>query len=279
MIMHSIHPSGLIHCGLFIHRNLAMDDIADEHEHIDPSLVYVPINIPGKGCPPEFFEEFSHRCTCQDDPPCRKNCRCSPQDDQYNEEGRLEDLSCQLVFECRPGCGCGWRCCNRVVQRGPLKHLNIFDTEHKGQGLRVKEPVSKGTFVCTYSGEILSKEEGLARNHKDGTRSGSNNYLLFVNEDYQSTQVAFAVDPTVVGNIGRYINHSCDPNLIMIPVRVDSMIPHLGFFARHDIVAGVELTFNYGNPAMTDKKVAIGNTECRCQSFKCNGYLPYQPKL
>ena len=33
------------------------------------------------------------------------------------------------------------------------------------------------------------------------------------------------VDPTVLGNIGRYLNHSCCPNLAMLPVRVDCMVP------------------------------------------------------
>ena len=41
--------------------------------------------------------------------------------------------------------------------------------------------------------------------------------------------------PLALGNIGRYLNHSCDPNLVMVPVRTSSAVPHLALFAARDI--------------------------------------------
>jgi len=98
-----------------------------------------------------------------------------------------------------------------------------------------------------------------------------------------------------IGNIGRYINHSCDPNLIMVPVRVSSMVPHLALFARKKVKQGEELCFNYGDfdKKTSDKmslstdvvdieavsKSGTNRTRCLCGSANCVGVLPYDPQL
>ena len=41
------------------------------------------------------------------------------------------------------------------------------------------------------------------------------------------------IPQTFVGNIGRYANHSCAPNLTMHPVRSElASVPHLALFAN-----------------------------------------------
>jgi len=98
-----------------------------------------------------------------------------------------------------------------------------------------------------------------------------------------------------IGNIGRYINHSCDPNLIMVPVRVSSMVPHLALFARKKIKKGDELCFDYGDlDRETSSKMSLATddveseavsksgtnrTRCLCSSDNCVGVLPYDPQL
>ena len=91
---------------------------------------------------------------------------------------------------------------------------------------------------------------------------------------------------TALGNIGRYINHSCDPNLIMIPVRVESMVPHLALFVRRKVNKGDELCFDYGDlyrkPLTADggtEKSDSDRTRCLCDSSKCAGVLPYDSQL
>ncbi|KAJ7171176.1 hypothetical protein C8R46DRAFT_864234, partial [Mycena filopes] len=53
----------------------------------------------------------------------------------------------------------------------------------------------------------------------------------------------------LIGNWTRFINHSCAPNLEVMPVVWDSTpednIPYLIFVARQNIEADVELTFDY----------------------------------
>ena len=49
-----------------------------------------------------------------------------------------------------------------------------------------------------------------------------------------------------VFGFGKRVNHSCDPNLLLVPVRVDSEIPHICMFAVRDIQPHVEqLCYSY----------------------------------
>ncbi|XP_051490862.1 histone-lysine N-methyltransferase SETDB2 isoform X2 [Apus apus] len=50
-------------------------------------------------------------------------------------------------------------CQNRVVQHGIQVRLQVFNTEKKGWGVRCLDDIDKGTFVCTYSGRLMSRTE------------------------------------------------------------------------------------------------------------------------
>ncbi|XP_074422047.1 histone-lysine N-methyltransferase SETDB2 isoform X2 [Larus michahellis] len=50
-------------------------------------------------------------------------------------------------------------CQNRVVQHGIQVRLQVFNTEKKGWGVRCLDDIDKGTFVCTYSGRLMSRAE------------------------------------------------------------------------------------------------------------------------
>ena len=80
----------------------------------------------------------------------------------------------------------------------------------------------------------------------------------------------------VIGNIGRYLNHSCDPNLVMVPVRSDCLVPHLALFTSRMVEAGQELCYDYGAGDHGDDSVATGTdrTNCLCKSHCCRNYLP-----
>ncbi|KAL1183552.1 hypothetical protein V6Z11_A02G190800 [Gossypium hirsutum] len=61
-------------------------------------------------------------------------------------------------------------------------------------------------------------------------------------------QARYFIDASKYGNISRFINHSCSPNLVNHQVLVDSMDchrAHIGLYASQDISVGEELTFDY----------------------------------
>ncbi|RMC07147.1 hypothetical protein DUI87_16603 [Hirundo rustica rustica] len=63
------------------------------------------------------------------------------------------------IYECSVLCRCDKLMCqNRVVQHGIQVRLQVFNTEKKGWGVRCLDDIDKGTFVCTYSGRLMSRE-------------------------------------------------------------------------------------------------------------------------
>ncbi|KAG7269957.1 hypothetical protein CRUP_026527 [Coryphaenoides rupestris] len=220
----------------------------------------------------------------------------------YDGTGRLLDryladgASCCPVFECNALCACSEACSNRVVGRGLALRLEVFPTGDRGWGVRaLEEPVPRGTFVCEYAGEVIGLQEARRRQLSQGP--GDNNYIIAVREHAGPGSVTETfVDPAAVGNVGRFLNHSCRPNLAMVPVRVHSALPRLALFACRDIDAGEELTFDYGGGGGGDGEgdgdvsrgglgrqqatIEASRTEglqrkaCYCQAKNCSGFLP-----
>lgn len=80
----------------------------------------------------------------------------------------------------------------------------------------------------------------------------------------------YLVDGRKKGNIGRYFNHSCDPNLFCQYVFVDTQdvrFPSVAFFAIRDIKAGSELTWSYNYD--DDIDMGIEPVLCRCGADNC----------
>ncbi|XP_077030785.1 histone-lysine N-methyltransferase SETDB2 [Agelaius phoeniceus] len=75
---------------------------------------------------------------------------------------RLEGPVPSGIYECSVLCRCDKLMCqNRVVQHGIQVRLQVFNTEKKGWGVRCLDDIDKGTFVCTYSGRLMSRAEVL----------------------------------------------------------------------------------------------------------------------
>ncbi|XP_026534760.1 histone-lysine N-methyltransferase SETDB2 [Notechis scutatus] len=75
---------------------------------------------------------------------------------------------CIRVYECSLLCSCDKNMCqNRLVQHGLQVRLQVFSTEKKGWGVRCLDDIDKGTFVCTYAGKLMSRDE-----HYQGEDSG-----------------------------------------------------------------------------------------------------------
>lgn len=89
------------------------------------------------------------------------------------------------------------------------------------------------------------------------------------------------IDATYKGNLTRFINHSCSPNLVMVPVRMDSIVPRLCLFAARDIEAKEEVCFSYFGKSGADvdpvsPDITFGKKQCLCGSKHCVGFLPLE---
>ncbi|XP_045770387.1 uncharacterized protein LOC123870932 isoform X2 [Maniola jurtina] len=86
-------------------------------------------------------------------------------------------------------------------------------------------------------------------------------------------EACYIMDAKVQGNIGRYLNHSCTPNVFVQNVFVDThdpRFPWVAFFALHHIRAGTELTWNYNyDVGSVPGKVLY----CFCGAPNCRGRL------
>ncbi|KAH9287298.1 Histone-lysine N-methyltransferase SETDB1 [Echinococcus granulosus] len=66
---------------------------------------------------------------------------------------------------------------------------------------------------------------------------------------YFGDEEPFVMDAKKMGNLGRYFNHSCEPNVFVQNVFIsshDPRFPEVAFFAKRNIAAGEELTWDYG---------------------------------
>ena len=78
------------------------------------------------------------------------------------------------------------------------------------------------------------------------------------------------IDGTVFGNIARFFNHSCDPNMKWIKVWSGKKYPLVAFFCNRNIPAGMELTWNYDTSVTSRNNSGV---PCLCGSQNCRGYL------
>ncbi|NXY76804.1 SETB2 methyltransferase, partial [Glareola pratincola] len=122
-----------------------------------------------------FSSMFVDSCDCTDGCIDRSKCAClqltargcskislSPRSKTCHGYSykRLEGPVPSGIYECSVLCGCDKMMCqNRVVQHGIQVRLQVFNTEKKGWGVRCLDDIDKGTFVCTYSGRLMSRAE------------------------------------------------------------------------------------------------------------------------
>ncbi|XVF06660.1 hypothetical protein REPUB_Repub06bG0069400 [Reevesia pubescens] len=181
-----------------------------------------------------------------------------------------------IMSECGPSCGCGFQCGNRLSQKGIRVQLKIVRDVRKGWGLYAAQWIQQGQFVCEYAGELLTTKEARRRQQIYDELASDGNFssaLLVVREHLPSGKACLRIniDATRVGNVARFINHSCDGgNLSTVLVRSSgAMLPRLCFFASKDIKEDEELTFSYGEIRVRPKGL-----KCFCSSSCCFGTLP-----
>ncbi|XP_066510425.1 histone-lysine N-methyltransferase EHMT1-like [Hoplias malabaricus] len=210
-------------------------------------------------------ENITHlqHCTCKDD--CSSSsCICGQLSMRcwYDREGRLlQEFSREdppFLFECNHACSC-WRTCrNRVVQNQLRVRLQVFRTAKMGWGVKALQDIPEGTFVCEFAGEVISDGEANIRD---------NDSYMFNLEN--KVGELYCIDAQFYGNVSRFMNHLCEPNLF--PVRVftkhqDLRFPRVALFSFKAIQAGDEIGFDYGDQYWEIKRKYFS---CQCGSPKC----------
>jgi len=117
--------------------------------------------------------------------------------------------------------------------------------------------------------KIDGKHELSKLNTQQKDQSESISLRRFLDKDCD----AYTLDSKVCGNIGRFFNHSCDPNIFIQNVFVDThdlRFPWVAYFALSNIPAGTELAldYNYTVGCLKDKQL-----QCYCGARNCRGRL------
>uniref|UniRef100_A0A1A7WQ43 Histone-lysine N-methyltransferase SETDB2 n=2 Tax=Iconisemion striatum TaxID=60296 RepID=A0A1A7WQ43_9TELE len=320
---------------------------------------------------------FQVCCDCSDGCSDTERCACiamTTGGQGYSHQRLLEPVQSGL-YECGPWCGCvRSRCQNRLVQRGIRVRLQVFQTEDRGWGVRCRDDLDRGTFVCIYAGVVLQRvqspvepppaklfaadfpsddevevvTEWLAppilegrsnlvetpppssvptssplhvpviqrpaesssppqdQNQKQGqaalnegpelkspsagdiamttetqeVRSTKPNAQRSLKRGAELQEVCF-IDANKEGNVSRFINHNCKPNLFIQNVFTDShdpAFPIIAFFTSRVVKSGTELTWDYA----ADAYAASGQKQevpCLCGSSGCRQWLHIQENL
>ncbi|KAE8077189.1 hypothetical protein FH972_015777 [Carpinus fangiana] len=232
-------------------------------------------------------------CNCVNGCLDSEKCSCSVKNGgeiPFNYNGAIVKAK-PLVYECGPSCKCPSSCHNRVSQHGIKFQLEIFKTKSKGWGVRSLNSIPSGSFVCEYIGELLEDKEAEQRTgHDEYLFDIGNNYndsslwdgLSSLMPDVQATSCevgeygCFTIDAAQYGNVGRFINHGCSPNLYAQNVLYDhddKRIPHIMLFAAENIPPLQELNFHYNMHQVHDLNGNIKKRSCFCGSTECTNRM------
>ncbi|XP_042482254.1 histone-lysine N-methyltransferase ASHH2 [Macadamia integrifolia] len=177
-----------------------------------------------------------------------------------------ECLNRMLNIECVKGaCPCGDLCSNQQFQKRNYAKFKQFRCGKKGYGLQLLENVSEGQFLIEYVGEVLDLHDYEARQREYASRGQKHFYFMTLN----GSEV---IDACAKGNLGRFINHSCEPNCRTEKWMVNGEIC-IGLFAIRDIKKGEEVTFDYNYVRV----YGAAAKKCVCGSSVCRGYIGGDP--
>ncbi|CAN0862840.1 Histone-lysine N-methyltransferase, H3 lysine-9 specific SUVH3 [Linum grandiflorum] len=235
---------------------------------------------------------------------CRKECRANDEKcscmrlngsmSPYVLNGTLVSRK-PLVYECGPSCPCIGNCKNRVSQTGLKVHLEVFKTKGRGWGLRSWDPIRAGAFICIYAGEASEK----VKSAQNGEASDGDDYVFDTTREYESFRwncepglieedlndrdeqydipFPLVISAKNVGNVARFMNHSCEPNTFWQPVVYENNNEthiNIAFFAIRHIPPMTELTFDYGiSRDGGSSSPSHGRKKCLCGSSRCKGYF------
>ncbi|OVA03854.1 SET domain [Macleaya cordata] len=192
-------------------------------------------------------------------------CHCKPPQDGQLGCGD-ECLNRMLNIECVQGtCPCGDLCSNQQFQKRKYAKFKWFRCGKKGFGLQLQQNVYQGAFLIEYVGEVLDLHTYEVRQKEYASRGQKHFYFMTLN----GSEV---IDACAKGNLGRFINHSCDPNCRTEKWMVNGEVC-IGLFALRDLKKGEEVTFDYNYVRV----FGAAAKRCVCGSPECRGYIGGDP--
>lgn len=135
-----------------------------------------------------------------------------------------------------------------------MRKFKVRRSKIEGRGLYATEAINKHEEILVYSGPVVDPSERHLQRRK-------HEFLMMLNDGR-------CIDG--VKNIGRFMNHSCRPNIEHNGTVIDPVTQFLGqsIIAKRKIAPGEELLLDYG---LDTSGTALH--ACRCGSNNCRGYL------
>lgn len=150
-------------------------------------------------------------CKCQN---CTNDSDCCPKliKRPFSYKTTNKDLvvlrsatSAEVVIECGDLCECGPSCINRLSQKPKTAPICLFKTKNRGWGIKTMSSIAKGTLIIEYVGELIGQSEANSRSETA--------FLFDLKSDLSSDNRYYTIDAFKYGNLSRFINHSCEPNM------------------------------------------------------------------
>lgn len=163
-------------------------------------------------------------------------------------------------MECVGDCACGSECQNQRFLRKQYADVTVIKTDKKGFGLRTNQALKPGDFIFEYIGEVID-ERTFRRRMIQYDQDGIKHFY------FMSLTKGEFVDATKKGNLGRFCNHSCNPNCYVDKWVVGDKL-RMGIFAERKIKAGEELVFNYNVD-----RYGADPQPCYCGEPNCSGFI------
>ena len=186
------------------------------------------------------------------------NCAIDPDTGSGCEEECVNRL---VLTECDPKfCPCSTACKNQRFSRKKFKELEVKRSSKKGHGLFSEENIKPGEFVLEYVGEVLHEEAYEERKRQYAREKRRHFYFMTLSSSE-------TIDATERGDVGRFLNHSCDPNCETQKWMVKGELC-IGVFALREIQPGEEITIDYKFERYGEKPM-----RCFCETAACCGWI------
>lgn len=183
------------------------------------------------------------------------------QRDQSCHSSRDNRLQNRLFRKCISGINVKQDLFNANSLKQRKKHVQFRKSRIHGMGLFVCEAVEAGEFIIEYVGESVRWQVCNIREERYKRRGMGDSYLFRLDNNV-------VIDATQKGCIARFINHSCDPNIMARIISVDGQ-NRIVFYSKRHIKADEELTYDYKfDYEEEDKKIS-----CLCGASNCRKFL------